>query len=149
MIFTPHLLFGAAIASGIMPLSLGLFLAFLSHFLLDAIPHWDYPTKNIKGRSWKKSYPEFLQVAMDFSMGSAFIIAFAPQKLIAVTGGLIAASPDTLTLLAILLPACSPLQKFWKLHDSVHWFRRAKIALFWRIASQIMIIILSVWLLSR
>jgi hypothetical protein len=44
---TTHAVVGAAIA-GLTPKypMLGLCLAFASHFLLDAIPHWDYPLRS-------------------------------------------------------------------------------------------------------
>lgn len=47
MILTSHALVGAAIAS-LFPQSpiLGFSGAFISHFMLDAIPHWDYPLKS-------------------------------------------------------------------------------------------------------
>ena len=43
MTLSTHAIFGAAVASTISshPI-LGFVLAFISHFLLDAIPHWDY-----------------------------------------------------------------------------------------------------------
>src|ERR1700733_12631073 len=41
---TTHAIVGAAIASAIPTYpSLAIAAAFVSHFLLDAIPHWDYP----------------------------------------------------------------------------------------------------------
>jgi hypothetical protein len=44
---TTHAIVGGAIAS-LMPAHpwLGLSLAFASHFLLDALPHWDYPIRS-------------------------------------------------------------------------------------------------------
>ncbi len=41
MLSTPHLLVGAAIVKVIPNPIIGLPLAFLSHFALDSIPHWD------------------------------------------------------------------------------------------------------------
>ena len=47
MTLTTHAVTGAVIAKLMAgnPL-LGLFLAFCSHFILDAFPHWDYPLKS-------------------------------------------------------------------------------------------------------
>lgn len=47
MILTSHSITGAAVAS-IFPQKpiLGFLAGFLSHFLLDAIPHWDYPLRS-------------------------------------------------------------------------------------------------------
>ncbi len=41
MLSTPHLLVGAAIVKIVPDPAIGLPLAFLSHFALDSIPHWD------------------------------------------------------------------------------------------------------------
>lgn len=41
MLSTPHLLVGAAIVKAVPEPLIGLPLAFLSHFVLDTIPHWD------------------------------------------------------------------------------------------------------------
>ena len=80
MTLTPHAIVGAAIASTIpdQPL-LGFSLAFLSHFVLDAIPHWDYKlssmtedkankiNNNMKiGRDF---YFDLLKIGPDFSLG--------------------------------------------------------------------------------
>ena len=48
-----HAIVGAAIV-GLVPAHplLGLSLAFASHFILDALPHWDYPIV-IRGQIWK------------------------------------------------------------------------------------------------
>jgi len=41
MLSTPHLLVGAAIAHAVSEPTIALPLAFMSHFVLDATPHWD------------------------------------------------------------------------------------------------------------
>ena len=47
MTLTAHAIVGAAVAS-VMPMHpvLGICAAFGSHFLVDAIPHWDYPMRS-------------------------------------------------------------------------------------------------------
>lgn len=49
MVLTPHAITGAALASLTPenPLA-GFALGFLSHFVLDAIPHWDYDLSSMK-----------------------------------------------------------------------------------------------------
>ena len=42
MILAPHIIVGAIIGAKIKKPFLVIILAFLSHFVLDAIPHWDY-----------------------------------------------------------------------------------------------------------
>src|SRR3989338_6697167 len=137
MLFTPHLLFGAAVVSLPIFLPAGFLLAFLSHYFLDAVPHWDYSTNNIKKRFWRKTPRDFFYILTDFTLGCTFLILLASQKLFAFVGGMTAVIPDILTLCAILLPAFTPLQSHWKAHDSIHWFRGKKIPMFWKIFSQI------------
>jgi hypothetical protein len=49
MTLTTHAVVGAAIASSMPNYPVvGLILAFASHFVLDAIPHWDYPLSSQK-----------------------------------------------------------------------------------------------------
>ena len=42
MIITPHMLVGAAIGARVRNIWLVFILAWLSHYLLDFLPHWDY-----------------------------------------------------------------------------------------------------------
>ena len=62
MILLVHLLFGAAIGSAVNNIWLAIILAFLSHFLLDLMPHIDYPLKNIEKKQWHKVLPDFSKI---------------------------------------------------------------------------------------
>ena len=76
MILLAHLIFGAAIASKIHNPFLAVVLAFLSHYFLDFMPHTEYDIKNIhliKGKQWRKIYPEILKVLLDFLSGILLI----------------------------------------------------------------------------
>lgn len=143
MILTPHFLLGVAIVSHVQPFPFALFLAFLSHFILDAVPHWDYSTKYIRERFWRKTYGALFRIGVDFMFGVA-LVAFSAQKLpLAFAGGLAAASPDTLTLLPILFPRIKIFQIYDRFHSNTHWFKNKKIPLFWKIFSQISVTALS------
>lgn len=48
MVLATHLITGAALGQVVGNPVLALFSGFLSHFLLDAIPHWDYPLRTHK-----------------------------------------------------------------------------------------------------
>lgn len=79
MILTPHILVGAAIASKI-PNIWGLILAFLSHFILDAIPHWEYSIKGIQKTKKNQFLKDVLKVELDFCLG-VFIFSFLAMDL--------------------------------------------------------------------
>lgn len=65
MTATAHVLIGGAIASTIVNPEVGLSLAFISHPLLDLIPHWDF------ANHWqvKNKTKLFLESSLDFSFG--------------------------------------------------------------------------------
>lgn len=72
MIFTSHLVVGATIGAEVIYLPLVAILALLSHYLLDFIPHVEYPINNILAKNWKKSAPDFLRVFLDLITGTIF-----------------------------------------------------------------------------
>lgn len=65
MTATAHALIGGAIAASIPNPEIGLPLSFISHPLIDMIPHWDFAW------GWRKKtrLKLFLQVSFDFSLG--------------------------------------------------------------------------------
>ena len=128
MILFCHLLVGAAIAAKIQILPLALIFAFLSHYVLDFIPHWEYSIDNIFKKQWKKAKFDFLKISLDFGFGilliglinhiSSVISASSPIGLInpiLLVGAFFAILPDGFTLLSILLP-----NKVLSIHDKFH-----------------------------
>lgn len=86
-----HLLVGAAIASRFEP-TVGLPLAFASHFVLDAIPHYDglYPRRPYQ-------ILPILQLVLDFALGILLLAIFTrgnPQQNYLVLAALVAILPD-------------------------------------------------------
>lgn len=72
MIITTHVLAGAAIGARTSHLSLALIFGLASHYLLDAIPHWDYLDEfteilNRKG---------FIKTIIDFIIGFILVLIF-------------------------------------------------------------------------
>lgn len=65
MTATAHALVGGAIASTIPDPAVGLSLSFISHPLLDLIPHWDF------AENWrtKKTSKLFLEASVDLGVG--------------------------------------------------------------------------------
>ena len=113
MVLTPHAVAGAAITSffKLSPVT-AFFAGFLSHFFLDALPHWDYqlrssrkdkvhPLNNdfvLNGDSWV----DFSKLGMDACLGLALAIFFFTFGLnvsfwAIVAGALGAVAPDALS----------------------------------------------------
>ena len=116
MILTPHLLLGAAIASRISNPFLALPLAFLSHFLLDVLPHDDYSIENIKEKHWDKAFFDFLKVFGDIAFGFLLLYLFSGKEAIIFAGALAAIVPDGITLVSIIFPK----NKLAALHQKAH-----------------------------
>lgn len=68
MLSTPHLLVGAAIVKIVPDPIISLPLAFMSHFALDYIPHWD--------GSPKTPFPKkmFAGIALDYALGASLVL---------------------------------------------------------------------------
>ena len=154
MILLVHLLFGAAIGSLVNNIPLAIILAFLSHYLLDFIPHIEYPIKNITEKKWKKSLPDFVKVFLDFLLGIILIFIFsnpalpAGRQAIIYVCAFMAILPDGLAILTNF--SASKILKTHNdiHHEQVHFLRDKKISNFWRIASQVAVAIISVLLLK-
>jgi len=135
MIFTCHLLTGAAIASKIQSAPLALGLAFLSHYVLDFIPHREYSVKNIFEKRWRKSKLDFLKIFLDFSFGILLILFFSKNpcllstsfwngKLIIYSGAFFAVLPDGFTFLALIFEKSKVLGRHYHFHqNTIHFFK--------------------------
>lgn len=148
MILFCHILAGAAIAAKIQIIPLALLLAFLSHYVLDFIPHWEYSIDNIFEKRWKAAKFDFLKILMDFGFGILLIFIFSKNQPIILAGAFFAILPDGLTLIGLLLP-----NNLLKIHDKFHrelvhcskkiFFKENKILFFAGIFSQILVSILA------
>lgn len=148
MILTPHLLLGAVIGSKIEYFPLAIILAFLSHYLLDLIPHTEYSINNISEKRWQKSLPDFLRVFLDFSLGLLLILVFSNNQPIIYISALVALIPDGLTIISSILPN-KILSKHDQFHTKkIHFLKYKKISTSWRILSQILVIFISIILLK-
>jgi len=118
MLLTPHILVGAAVASKFSNPLLGILFAFLSHFLLDSIPHWEYSAealKQIKTKGIRYCMPALLRVFLDIALGFIILILavflttnrFSPEFVL--IGGFFGMLPDGLSFLL-----------FWK-RGSKNW----------------------------
>ena len=144
-----HLLFGAAIGSAVNNIPLAIILAFLSHYFLDIIPHIEYPMENIEKKQWRKILPDALKIILDFCLGILFISIFSNsfgQQIIYICT-LLAILPDGLTLLNHFAPNII-LDVHDKFHKKIHFLENKKISAFWRINSQVLVVIVSILLLK-
>lgn len=146
MVFTCHLLTGATIISKIQPAPLGFLLAFLSHYILDFLPHSEYSVENIKKKNWRNSFFDFLRIGIDLSLGIILISIFSDRQLLTYAGALSAILPDGLTFLGIIF-SNKILRHNDDFHERIHFLKNKKISAFWRIFSQTVIIVLSILLL--
>jgi hypothetical protein len=143
------MLFGALIAQRISSPFSAILLAFLGHYFLDFFPHIEYSIENIKNKNWKKSLPDFLKIFLDFLIGIALIFALSNNQPIIYVCAFLAILPDGLSMLGYVLKN-NFLDKHNDFHQiKLHYLKNKKISLFWRIFSQIIIIVICVFLLKN
>lgn len=122
MLYTPHFLTGAAIVKMIPNPVIGLPLAFLSHILLDLLPHYDFGIKpGMKVRdilNMKEKRTFLLLGALVFDiilMIVAFLwLFFTKSNFLMLLGGIVAILPDVAEqgLLILGIPLSSLQDKF-------------------------------------
>ncbi|MFC1629620.1 hypothetical protein ACFL11_00100 [Patescibacteria group bacterium] len=150
MILTAHILTGAAIVTKTQNPFLGLLFAFLSHYLLDFLPHNDYSEKlkNIKERRWKKSFFDFSLVILDFSFGVLLVFLFSKNLFLSLVGGFFAVLPDTFSLLHFLFHKNKLLNKYYIFQkEKLHYFNNKKVSVFWQTLVQASVILISIFFL--
>ena len=146
MILLVHLLFAAAIGSVIKNIPLAIILAILSHYLLDILPHVEYNIENIEKKQWEKSLPQFAKVLLDFCVGILLILIFSNNQPIVYLCAILAIAPDGLSVLNIMFEN-KFLQAHSRIHQGkIHFLKHKKISNFWRILSQIVVVIISILL---
>lgn len=107
MILTTHAVFGATVAAWLpeQP-ALGLAAAFASHFLLDAVPHWDYSLPALKEDERDPLNTDFelnrdglaslARITLDFALGLLLVTLFFPAAWLLIAAALVATLPDLL-----------------------------------------------------
>ncbi len=135
MILSTHAVLGAAVAR-LFPHNpvLGFFLGFISHFVFDAIPHWDYSLrsevlgdkKEIVDMRWGKDFLfDIFRLGLDFAAGVGIVFIFFPlhggKDLASLLAGLMGGVlPDALQFFyfKIKKEPLSSLQRFHKFIQS-------------------------------
>lgn len=152
MILTPHLIFGAAIASKISNPFLAIPAALISHYLLDTLPHKDYYSiTNIHQKQWNKSFFDFSKVFLDIFLGGALILLFSDGNILLFLIALSAIVPDGMTLVSILISGNKLIMRQQKFHIAMNRIGDAelnkKIPVSLGIISQIAITLIAILLL--
>jgi len=124
---TPHMLVGAAIGSQCSNLWVVFSLGFVSHFILDFLPHWDYLD------SIKVDKPSHLaKIFLDAALGSLLVLILIwiyPQNILMITIGLVAVLlPDVLEFLYNTFQF-KILQPFSLIHHKIHYAQKIS---FWK-----------------
>lgn len=147
MILTPHILAGAALATQISNPVAIIPAALAAHYLLDAVPHWDYDI-----RSSRKA--AIVKVTADIALASTLIFYMiwnlAPEKQINILiGGFFGVMPDGLLFLSWIIKK-NYLAAFTRFHDFWHGLiipKGQQPAFWWGLGVQILIIALSLFFL--
>jgi hypothetical protein len=128
---TTHAIVGAAIASA-MPTypSLAIAAAFVSHFLLDAIPHWDYPilsdsvNPNVAAsmKYDRALLADMLRIGIDAMLGITLALLFLAKTgdfTLVLCGAIAAILPDALQFAYVRFPR-EPLISLQRFHCWMH-----------------------------
>jgi hypothetical protein len=152
MLLTPHTIVGIAIATNIPNPYIAVILSFLSHFLGDKVPHWDFYSNTKKEErvvGWRP-----IAVMGDLAVGVAVGVAFTcyfywvkNDPLLAATvffSGIASVLPDALSSLSIV---GGKEGKFLKVLNSIQSKMQFQAPLPWGILTQIIVILLSLFLI--
>ena len=143
MILSTHAIVGGAVAS-LLPSHpvLVVVLGFASHFVIDAIPHWDYPLQSIsvkpgadnrKLRLDRRLVLDLFLISLDAFAGlAAAIFLFAPpaSPVVIALGAVAGMLPDPLQFAHSLYPH-QPLKILQRFHVWIH----SKQRLGWRLGA--------------
>jgi hypothetical protein len=163
MTLTTHAISGAAIAS-LLPTHpmLAIGAAFASHFLIDAIPHWDYPISSSsvspqigsKMKFDKALFFDMTRIGFDALLGLslAWLLFAAPHfSWIIMLGALVAMIPDPLQFVYAHFKH-EPLISLQRFHMWIHTKERLKGKPLLGVASQIafnIVVILLAFLIRK
>jgi hypothetical protein len=146
MVLFIHIFIGAVIAAKITYLPLALILALLSHYILDLIPHTEYPIKHIKEMGLKGVRSDILSIMLDLLLG--LILILTVHFLVNVDYirvffvSFFALLPDCFTFMKYIFPKNRLLKgNFWLLHYKSHFLNRKKIPFWGKIIFQILVLL--------
>ena len=135
--------------------------ALLSHFVLDAIPHWHYPLRSLhRDKNWaiasritfnRGFLRDLLVTGLDCGLGVAIsldaALTFQPDHVgLALLGASAGVLPDFLQLIYHILPR--PLRPLQKFHLWIHAKAKLNDRLLFGVGSQILLVLCFIALLA-
>ena len=158
MLLGPHMLVGAAIAASAPNIFPGLLFAFLSHFILDRIPHWEYsvePLKQMKTKGVKYCMPVLRRIILDLILGLITLLAAASLSkndasfAIYILGAGFAVLADGFSFILFLAPKNAMLSKFLRsfyvLHQRIHFNKKTRPPLRIGLSTQAIAVLLALY----
>jgi len=120
MIIIPHMLVGAAIGRRVHNIWLVFIFGFISHYLLDFLPHWDYLSRI------EITNPDHLiKIGLDFILGVSIIfilIRSCSKKWLVLVGIIAALLPDFLNVIYYSF-GFQWLELLSQLHHTAHYWQ--------------------------
>lgn len=159
MILFFHLVFGAVWGVFISNFWLAVILAFLTHYLLDRLPHWEYNCPGFKTMDNAFMIArDLFKVSADFFLGIALVIYLSrgsAQQNIIIAAAFAGALPDAFLFLYWVVKrlkgarmAKKALKTYFIHHLNNHWDITKRFPKWWELASPTAVLILSVVILS-
>jgi len=153
MLLTPHTLVGVAIATNISNPYIAIPIAFISHFLGDKVPHWDFYSNTKKEERVKGWRP--LAVMGDLAVGVAVGVTYTTYflwvkqdlslALVTFICGIASVLPDALSGLTII---GGKENKFLELLNNVQSKMQFQAPLPWGILTQVGVILISLYFIK-
>jgi len=153
MLLTPHTLVGVAIATNISNPYIAIPIAFISHFLGDKVPHWDFYSNTKKEERIKGWRP--LAVMGDLAVGVAVGVTYTTYflwvkqdlslALVTFICGIASVLPDALSGLTII---GGKENKFLELLNNVQSKMQFQAPLPWGILTQVGVILISLYFIK-
>ena len=157
MVFTPHIIVGAAIGAKTQDLGLIIILGFLSHFIMDKLPHWDYSWSGVrnfkKDKNFKAFFSDSLKMAADITFGLLIVFLILWYKNILsfdylpfiLFGIFISLLPDMIYGFSWLFTGKS--NKYTKFIESIHYKQKEGKITFLGLLTEILTIVIAIIIL--
>lgn len=127
MTATNHALTGALVAISISNPLIGLPLAFMSHFIIDMLPHWDH-----KARADLQKFIDAGDVLLAGLLVVSIALVMSDQAALILTGALLGTLPDAMWLPEILqgrkvkMKGSQLIYRIRRWHQGIQWSETPK-----------------------
>lgn len=152
MFLTVHSTIGALIGQNVSTPLVAFIFGYISHWLIDAIPHGD---ENLIPKNFDKKQRIkrlFVIGAIDL-LGSLLVLTILSRltlfNLNMVVASIGAITPDILWGFSSLLPKKTPWEFLNSWHNKIHWLFKTQISFKLGIVIQLLVLALTVWIILR